>query len=80
MQGDTLTLWACNEFIRDMVGKREILGKIAARAQAMTGRAVRVEAKAGQPPQAEKGAAQSAAQPDALEEFLAGGLDNLIVE
>ena len=80
VQGDTLTLWACNEFIRDMVGKREILGKIAARAQAMTGRAVRVEAKAGQPPQAEKGAAQSAAQPDALEEFLAGGLDNLIVE
>lgn len=83
LEGDTLTLWAVNDFIKGMVDKQAILEKVAAKAAALAGSPVRVAVKVGvAPPERPAGAGVSPAaeEPDALEAFLAEGFDNLIVE
>lgn len=83
LEGDTLTLWAANDFIKGMIDKQSILEKVAAKAAALAGRAVRVTVKVGvAPPERPAGAGAPSApeEPDALEAFLAEGFDNLIVE
>ena len=82
LEGDVLTLWANNGFIRDMMDRQAILEKVGRKASQLAGRTVRVAVKVGVAP-AEKPALAVEApgeEVDALEAFLAEGFDNLIVE
>ena len=84
--GSTVTLWAVNDFIRDMMAKPENSGVIARAVQGMVGAPVRVVVQTGTAP-AERPAAPVVSAPpvaeeeeDALEAFLAGNQGNIIVE
>ena len=81
LEGSVLTLWAQNDFIKGMIGKKAVLDKVAQGAARLAGGPVKVEVKVGQaPPEVSASPAVSGEEPDALEAFLAEGLDNLIVE
>ena len=81
LEGDVLTLWANNEFIKGMIDKQSILEKVGRRGSQLAGRTIRVDVKVGTAP-AEKPAQAmpQTGEVDALEAFLAEGLDNLTVE
>jgi hypothetical protein len=83
LEGDTLTLWASNDFIKGMIDKQAILEKTARKAAQLAGKTVRVAVKVGQAPAERLGSSPAAvpeAEEDPLEAFLAEGGDNLIVE
>ncbi len=82
LEGDVLTLWTCNEFIRGMMDKQSILEKVGRKASQMAGRTLRLAVKVGTAPaEVPVGTpAPAAGEADALEAFLAEGFDNLIVE
>lgn len=81
--GNTVTLWASLDFVRDMLDKPAITGAVAKVVQGMMGVPVRVAVQVGTAP-AERIAPVSAPpvaeEEDALEVFLSGGLGNVIVE
>ena len=81
LEGNTLSLWAGNDFIKGMIGKKSVLDKVAQSAARLAGTPIQVEVLVGQaPPEAVSPSGPSENEPDALEAFLAEGLDNLIVE
>lgn len=81
LEGNTLFLWAGNDFIKGMIGKKSVLDKVAQSAARLAGTPIQVEVLVGQaPPEAVSPSGPSENEPDALEAFLAEGLDNLIVE
>ena len=79
----TVTLWVMNDFMQTMLNKPEITGAIAKVVRGMVGRDVQVKFRVGAAP-AERVVARAVAPvqeaEDALEEFLSGGLGNIIVE
>lgn len=82
--GRTVTLWTANDFLRDMLSKPAITGPVAKTAERLLGGPVRVNVVTGTAP-AETAPAAPVPQPpegeeDALEDFLASGLGNIIVE
>ena len=81
LEGDTLTLWAVNDFIKGMIDKQAILEKVGRKGSQLAGRTIRVMVKVGQAPaeRLENGPAPEN-DIDPLEAFLAEGGDNLIVE
>ncbi len=81
--GQTLTLWAANDFIRDMLDRPAITAPVAQTAGRLMGGAVRVAVKVGKAPIEQPAPAPTPAlsdEDDALEAFLAGGGVNIIVE
>ena len=82
LEGDTLTLWAVNDFIKGMIDKQAILEKVTVKGAQLAGRPIRVAVKVGAAPPEQPGGAFPPAEGevDALEAFLAEGFDNLIVE
>jgi uncharacterized protein YabE (DUF348 family) len=83
LEGDTLTLWATNDFIQDMIDKQAILEKVARKGAQLAGRTIRVAVKVGQAPAEQLGSGPVTipeGEDDPLEAFLAEGGDNLIVE
>lgn len=83
LEGDTLTIWVVNDFIKGQLDRPALLEQVALAAGELTGRAVLVKTAVGPAP-AERPAAAAWEPPqdeeDALEAFLARGLDNLTVE
>ena len=82
LEGDTLTLWAKNDFIKGMIDKQAILDKVVRKGSQLAGQTIHVAVKVGiAPPEQLRGAsAPSEGEVDALEAFLAEGFDNLIIE
>ena len=82
LAGDVLTLWAANDFIKSQLDKPALLNQVAAAAGRMAGRAVHVKVAVGTAPAetATPAPQEEDALEDALEAFLAAGLDNLTVE
>jgi hypothetical protein len=82
LEGDILTLWANNDFIKNMIDKQAILEKVARKGAQLAGRAIRVTVKVGQAPAEQLGGGVTTpdSEEDPLEAFLAEGGDNLIVE
>jgi len=80
--GGRLTLWAANDFLRDMLDKPAITRPMAQLCQGLTGAARQVEVKVGKAPAEDVSAPPSANPPgiDALDAFLAAGGTNIIVE
>ncbi len=80
--GSRLTLWAANDFLRDMLDKPAITRPMAQLCQRLTGAARQVEVKVGRAPAEDVPAPPSASPPgmDALDAFLAAGGTNIIVE
>ena len=78
--GQTVTLWAANDFIRDMVDKPAITGPVAQVAGRVMGCPVRVIVQTGTAPAETVSAASPPVEEDALEAFLAGGQGNITVE
>ncbi|MDD6160017.1 MAG: DNA polymerase III subunit gamma/tau [Oscillospiraceae bacterium] len=84
-EGDAVTLWALNDFIRDMLDRPAITAKVAETLRGMLGAAVRVSVKTGEAP-ADRVAPRTAVpaapaeEEDALEAFLADAGSNIIVE
>jgi hypothetical protein len=80
--GNTVTLWTNNDFVRDMMDKPAVTNLIAKTLQGMMGASVHVTAKLGTAP-ADR-VAPAAPPPfdldDALEAFLADSQGNIIVE
>ena len=76
--GRELTLWAANDFLRDMLDKTSITRPITELLQRVTGVQGRVSVKVGAAPPEE--AVGAPAGPDALDAFLAQGGDNIIIE
>ncbi len=75
--GRQITLWAANDFLRDMLDRPAITRPMAELCQALTGAVHTVAVKVGQaPPEA----APAPAQADPLTEFLAQGGSNITVE
>ena len=78
-----VTLWVMNDFMQNMLNKPEITGPIANMVRGMVGTDVQVKFRIGTAP-AERVVTRVTApvqEPDdALEEFLSGGLGNIIVE
>ena len=75
LDGHRLTLWAVNDFLRDMLDKPAITRPMAQLCQDLTGTACQVEVKVGKAPPEE-----AAPEVDALDAFLAQAGDNIIVE
>ena len=82
LEGDTLTLWANNDFIKGMIDKQTILDKVARKGAQLAGHTIHVAVKVGIAPPEQIGGnpAPTEGEVDALEAFLAEGFDNLIVE
>ena len=82
LAGDVLTLWAANDFIKSQLDKPALLNQVAAAAGRMAGRAIHVKVAVGTAPAETTASAPPVedALEDALEAFLAAGLDNLTVE
>ena len=79
--GRELTLWACNDFIRDRVNQPAVTGAVARMAQRLMGGPVRVAVRVGKAPaDGPKDAAPAEEEPDALEAFLSGSQDNVTVD
>ncbi len=76
--GRELTLWAANDFLRDMLDKTSITRPVMELLQRVTGVQARVSVKVGAAPL--EGAVGAPAGPDALDAFLAQGGSNIIVE
>lgn len=79
--GNTVTLWTANDFVRDMLDKPSITSVVARTVQGMMGTPVHVTVRTGTAP-ADRAAPAAAVsgEVDALEAFLAGGQGNIIVE
>jgi len=77
--GQTVTLWAVNDFIRGMLDKPAVTTPVAKTVSRIVGGTVRVEVKVGNAPR-EVIAPPPAEEEDALEAFLADAGDNIIVE
>ena len=80
--GKRLTLWAANDFLKDMISRPELLRPMAELCRTLTGTAQAVEVRVGQAPP-ETAAAPAPADPpgeDPLEAFLAQNSGNIIVE
>ncbi len=77
--GRQLTLWAANDFLRDMLDRPAITRPMAELCQALTGAAHTVAVRVGQAPPEAAPAAQGAPV-DALDAFLARGGPNITVE
>ncbi len=79
--GRELTLWACNDFIRDRVNQPAVTGAVARMAQRLMGGPVRVAVRVGKAPaDGPKDAAPAEEEPDALEAFLSGSQGNVTVD
>lgn len=81
--GNTVTLWTANDFVRDMLDKPAITTVVARTVQGMTGSSVRVVVQTGTAPAdriVSAAAAPAFEEEDALEAFLSGGMGNIIVE
>ncbi len=76
--GRELTLWAANDFLRDMLDKTSITRPVTELLQRVTGVPARVSVKVGAAPP--EGAAEEPAGMDALDAFLAQGGSNITVE
>ncbi|MDE6280698.1 MAG: DNA polymerase III subunit gamma/tau, partial [Oscillospiraceae bacterium] len=76
--GSRLTLWAANDFLRDMLDRPAITRPMAELCQRLTGVARQVEVKMGKAPPED--APDAAPAMDALDAFLAQAGDNIIVE
>lgn len=79
--GNTVTLWTANDFVRDMLDKPPITSVVARTVQGMMGVPVHVTVRTGTAP-ADRIVSTAAddREEDALEAFLAGGQGNIIVE
>lgn len=78
LEGDRLTIWVANDFIKKQLNRPDLLAQVALSAQTLMGRTIQVKTVVGTAPEE-----QSVPMPDmddALEAFLAQGLDNLTVE
>lgn len=81
LEGDTLTLWAVNDFIKGMIDKQAILEKVGRKGSQLAGRTIRVMVKVGQAPAEQlEGSSVPEDDFDPLEAFLAEGADHVIVE
>ncbi len=80
LDGNLLTLWTNNDFIRDMIGKPAVTKKVEKVGTDLAGFPLRVTVKVGEAPLEEAGETSASAEEDTLEAFLAEGLENLIVE
>ena len=79
--GRELTLWACNDFIRDRVNQPAVTGAVARMAQRLMGGPVRVAVRVGKAPEdGPKDAVPAEEEPDALEAFLSGSQGNVTVD
>lgn len=79
--GRELTLWACNDFIRDRVNQPAVTGAVARMAQRLMGGPVRVAVRVGKAPaDGPKDAVPAEEEPDALEAFLSGSQGNVTVD
>jgi len=83
--GNVVTLWASNDFVRDMLDKPAITAAVARTVEGMMGTPVRVSVQTGTAPADHVAVASAPASAeeggfDALEAFLAGGQGNIIVE
>ena len=75
-----LTLWAANDFLRDMLDKPAITRPMAELCGQLTGVARQVEVKAGQAPPEDPTGSAPAPAADPLDAFLARGGSNIVVE
>lgn len=75
--GSRLTLWAANDFLRDMLDRPAITRPMGSLCQRLTGAAHQVEVKLGTAPPED---APETPAMDALDAFLAQGGSNIIVE
>ncbi len=84
--GETVTLWAANDFVRNMLERPHILRPVAELARQMTGVEARVKVRVGPAPAEDIPAAPAAPSEqendplDALDAFLAGNQGNITVE
>ena len=81
--GQTVTLWAMNDFVRGMLDKPAITTPVARAVSSLTGAQARVAVKVGTAPKEQPVFAAPPADDgefDALEAFLADAGDNIIVE
>jgi len=78
--GQTVTLWAVNDFIRDMLDKPAITTPVAKTVSRIVGVTARVAVKVGNAPKEVIAPPPADEEEDALEAFLAGGGTNIIVE
>ena len=78
--GQTLTLWTANSFIRDMLDKPAVLTAVSRAAAGMMGTPVHVAVREGKAPPETAAVPAPAREEDALEAFLAGGQGNIIIE
>ena len=80
--GQTVTLWVVNDFIRDMLDKPNIVTPVTRVVSRLTGVQAHMAVKVGNAPKETAPAVPLPAEEeeDALEAFLAGAGDNIIVE
>ena len=78
--GQTVTLWAVNDFIRGMLDKPAITTPVAQVVGRLVGGPVHVAVKVGNAPKQTVAPPPLEEEEDALEAFLAGAGDNIIVE
>ena len=84
--GETVTLWAANDFVRNMLERPHILRPVAELARQMTGVEAKVKVRVGPAPAEDIPAAPAAPSgqgddpPDALDDFLASNSGNITVE
>jgi len=78
--GQTLTLWTANDFLRTMLDKQTITRPVTELAQKLMGAGAKVSVQVGSAPPQQEAPSSAGAAEDALEAFLAGGQDNITVE
>ena len=76
--GSQLTLWAANEFLKDMLSRPDITRPMAELCRSLTGVSRQVEVRVGQAPPEDAPAHTGAGDP--LDAFLAQNGGNIIVE